>query len=101
MPNWALAANTAPAPLDTLRQNLTPIRPLAEVWIMALAFSPDRRTIAGSGIDGNIRLWDFRSGSCHDVLRSPRTYEGMNISGVTGTGDADKTTLKLLGTIKP
>ena len=33
-------------------------------------------------------------------MRSPRLYEGMNIMGVTGVTDAQKSTLKALGAVE-
>jgi hypothetical protein len=36
---------------------------------------------------------------CFKTLQVPRPYEGMNITGVTGLTDAQKSTLKMLGAV--
>lgn len=68
---------------------------LGEVW--AIAFSPDGKTLASGGTDQSIKLWDVSSGECIATMRSPRIYEQMNITGVTGLTAAQKLTLKALG----
>ncbi len=49
--------------------------------------------------DGTAKLWEINSGECIQTLRSDRPYEGMNITGVTGITEAQKTTLKALGAV--
>jgi WD40 repeat protein len=58
-----------------------------------------------------LTLWDCDTGKestqtvkgfwreCFKTLRVPRPYEGMNITGVTGLTDAQKSTLKMLGAV--
>ena len=67
--------------------------------IRFIAFSPDGRLLASCGIDGTVKLWDVQSGECVKMLRPERPYERMNITGVTGLTEAQKTSLKLLGAI--
>ncbi|NJO43863.1 MAG: NACHT domain-containing protein [Cyanobacteria bacterium RU_5_0] len=71
-----------------------------ESRIWDLAWKPDSMILASSSLDATIRLWDVQAGECVRVLRSDRPYEGMNITGVTGITDAQKTTLKALGAIE-
>jgi WD40 repeat protein/DNA-binding CsgD family transcriptional regulator/predicted transcriptional regulator len=66
-------------------------------WVSSVAFSPDRQTLASTSIDETIKLWNVKTGECINTLRSPRPYEGMNITGVDGLSDAQKTTLRALG----
>jgi WD40 repeat protein len=61
--------------------------------------SPHRQLLASSSADATIRIWDIATGECVKILRSPRPYEGMNIAGVTGITEAQKTTLKALGAV--
>jgi WD40 repeat protein len=70
----------------------------SEVW--AIAISPDGKTIASGSADGAINLWEMETGESVGNMRSPRLYEGMNIAGVTGITDAQKSTLKALGAVE-
>ena len=67
--------------------------------IWSVACSSDGTTIASGSEDETLRLWDAQTGMCLQVLRNPRPYEGMNITGMTGSTDAQKATLKTLGAI--
>ncbi|MHB1423974.1 MAG: hypothetical protein ACYC3I_12420 [Gemmataceae bacterium] len=40
-----------------------------EGWVMAVAFSPDGRTLASRSWDQTIRLWDVATGKQHPLLR--------------------------------
>ncbi|MBP5971308.1 hypothetical protein HW132_00800 [Brasilonema sp. CT11] len=68
--------------------------------IWSVAFSHDGHTLVSGSQDETIKLWDIRTGECLKTLRSPRPYEGMNITGVTGLTEAQKTTLKALGAVE-
>ncbi|BAZ19410.1 WD-40 repeat-containing protein (plasmid) [Kalymmatonema gypsitolerans NIES-4073] len=70
----------------------------AQVW--GIAFSPDGKTLASSSADGAIKLWQVETGECIRTMRSPRLYEGMNITGATGLTEAQKATLKALGAVE-
>ncbi|NJR61308.1 MAG: AAA family ATPase [Cyanobacteria bacterium CRU_2_1] len=70
----------------------------AEVW--SIAFHPDGRTLASGSADGTIKLWEVETGEYIKTIRSPRLYEGMNITGITGITDAQKATLRLLGAVE-
>ncbi len=68
--------------------------------VASLAWSPDGQIIATSSADETIKLWDAKTGECSKTLRIKRPYEGMNITGVTGLTEAQKTTLKALGAVE-
>ncbi len=70
------------------------------LWVWSVAFSPDSKTLASGSEDGTIKLWDVLTGECVKTLRSKRPYEGMNITGVTGISEAQKSTLKALGAVE-
>jgi WD40 repeat protein len=63
------------------------------------SFSSDGQLI-GSGQDRMIKLWNIDTGECIQTLKVNRLYEGMNIAGVTGLTEAQKTVLKVLGAIE-
>lgn len=69
-----------------------------QVW--SVAFSPDNRLLASGDDDGTLALWDVETGACHQVLRSERPYERMNITGIKGIPEAQKASLKALGAIE-
>ncbi|NEP24108.1 NB-ARC domain-containing protein [Moorena sp. SIO3I6] len=67
--------------------------------VSSVAFSGDGQIIASGSQDQTVRLWDTKTGKCLKILRAPRLYEAMNITGVTGLTEAQKATLKQLGAI--
>jgi WD40 repeat protein/transcriptional regulator with XRE-family HTH domain len=71
-----------------------------EGWVHSIRASPDGATVASSGEDGAIQLWDLHSRRHLGTLRRDRPYERLNISGVKGVTEAQKTTLRALGAIE-
>ncbi|AUB38343.1 WD40 repeat [Nostoc flagelliforme CCNUN1] len=69
-------------------------------WVRSVAFSPDGQTLICGSQDETIKVWDVLTGECLKTLRSPRPYEGMNITGVTGLTAAQLMTLKALGAVE-
>ncbi|WP_251960483.1 WD40 domain-containing protein [Nostoc commune] len=69
-------------------------------WVRSVAFSLDGQTLICGSQDETIKLWDVLTGDCLRTLRSPRPYEGMNITGVTGLTAAQLMTLKALGAVE-
>jgi WD40 repeat protein len=67
------------------------------VW--SISFNPQDKILASSSEDETINLWDIKTGKCLKTLRSPRPYEGMNITEVIGLTEAEKIALKYLGAI--
>ncbi|MBE9129400.1 MULTISPECIES: eIF2A-related protein [unclassified Coleofasciculus] len=68
--------------------------------IYSVSFSPAGQTVASGCADETARLWDVNTGECLKILKAPRLYEGMNITGVTGLTQAQKATLKALGAVE-
>jgi WD40 repeat protein len=64
-----------------------------------VACSSDGRSIASASEDETIRIWSTQTGKCDRILRNPRPYEGMNITGVTGLTEAEQAMLQDLGAI--
>ena len=68
-----------------------------EIWQVAL--SPDRTTLATASQDDEIRIWQLETGSCLQVLRPDRPYEGANILGAEGLSPPEESMLKALGAV--
>ncbi|AFY31168.1 NB-ARC domain-containing protein [Calothrix sp. PCC 7507] len=68
-------------------------------WILGIAFHPHRGMLASACQDQTIRLWDVDTGKCREILRSPRPYEGINITGIMGLNTAQKATFANLGAV--
>lgn len=68
-------------------------------WIWSIAFNPQGKTLASGSADETIKIWDVQTGACLKTLRADRPYEGMNITGVKGLTEGQKTALKALGAI--
>jgi WD40 repeat protein len=64
-----------------------------------VALSGDGRVLVSGGFDGMVRLWDARSGTCLHALRSPRRYERMDITGLSGITPAQRTAIQALGAV--
>ncbi len=71
-----------------------------ENWVWSSLLSHDGATLVSSSADETIKIWDVQSEKCIKTLRSPRPYESMNITGVTGLTAAQKSTLKALGAVE-
>ncbi len=69
-------------------------------WIYDIAFSSDGQLLISGSSDETIKLWDVTSGECLATWQVPGPYEGMNISGVTGITEAQRSALKALGAVE-
>lgn len=69
-------------------------------WVYSVSFSSSGQFLASGSEDGTIKLWELETGKCLNTLRSDRPYERMNITGVIGITEAQKTMLSVLGAIE-
>ncbi|MEA5601610.1 NB-ARC domain-containing protein [Nostoc sp. UHCC 0252] len=69
-------------------------------FVWSVTFSPDGQTLASSSEDETIKLWNFKTGECQKTLKSSKSYEGMNINGVTGVSPVTIATMKALGAVE-
>lgn len=67
------------------------------IWTLAFAAND---LLASGGQDETIRLWDGVNGIWQQTLRSERPYERMNITGIKGLTEAQKSSLRALGAIE-
>ncbi|MDQ2885369.1 MAG: NB-ARC domain-containing protein [Chloroflexota bacterium] len=65
--------------------------------VQSLRTSPDGRRLASCGDDNIIQVWHLQSGELLHTLRRDRLYERLNITGIRGLSEAQKTTLRALG----
>jgi WD40 repeat protein/transcriptional regulator with XRE-family HTH domain len=65
--------------------------------VAAVAVSAGGELAASGSFDGTVRLWNPRTGACVRALRPERRYERLDITGLTGTTDAQRQALVVLG----
>jgi WD40 repeat protein/transcriptional regulator with XRE-family HTH domain len=65
--------------------------------VQALKVSPDGSILASCGDDGAILLWDIENGELQHTMRRDRPYERLNITGIRGLSEAQKSSLYALG----
>ncbi|HEV3263393.1 MAG TPA: serine/threonine-protein kinase [Gemmataceae bacterium] len=75
-----LAVPAAPAKASDSASRIRGAKKLAVLkghhgWVMALAFAPDRNTLASGGVDESVRLWDF-SRTRPREMPVPRVHQG-------------------------
>jgi WD40 repeat protein len=85
---WAVQSNQRRRPLKGHSH---------DIW--GVFVSPDRSHLVTASQDYEIRIWALNSGSCQQVLRPDRPYEGVNIRGTTGLSPSETAMLKSLGAI--
>jgi WD40 repeat protein len=68
-----------------------------EVW--SVVFHPQTSSLFSSAQEGAIKHWDLTTGQCLQTFQEDKPYNQMNIEGVTGLTEAQKSSLRTLGAI--
>lgn len=68
--------------------------------VRSISISSDGRTAASADHDGIIIIWDMEQVVPLHTLRPDRPYERLDISGIQGITEAQKTTLRALGAVE-
>lgn len=68
--------------------------------VMSVALSLDGQVLASGSFDGAVRVWDTRSSACLCSLRTDRRSERLDIAGVSGITDAQRSALLALGAVE-
>jgi len=67
--------------------------------VYKVLFSPDGSVVLSCSFDGSIKFWDPQRGECVKTLVVEGPYAGMNITGVTGLTEAQRSSLQALGAV--
>jgi WD40 repeat protein len=67
--------------------------------VPGVALSGDGRLVVSGSYDGTVKLWEVSSGACLRTLRGDRRYERLDITGLTGVTQAQRTALLALGAV--
>jgi WD40 repeat protein len=67
---------------------------------MGVQLSTNGALVISGSADGTVKLWQAGSGYLIRTLRPDRPYERMDISGLIGVTDAQRTALLALGAIE-
>jgi len=71
----------------------------ANSLVHSVAFSPDSKTLVSGGDNGTLQLWDLQNLQYIKTIYLPELYARMNIRGVKGLSEAQKSMLISLGAI--
>ena len=85
---------------DVQRGECVQVRRAHQGTVQSLKVSPDGSKLASCGDDGAINVWNLASTEHLRTLRRDRPYERLDITGIRGVTEAQKTTLRALGAIE-
>jgi WD40 repeat protein len=68
--------------------------------IHALSLSADGHLLVSGGSDGTVRLWEASTGALLRTLHGERRYERLDVTGLTGITNAQRTAFLALGAIE-
>jgi WD40 repeat protein/DNA-binding XRE family transcriptional regulator len=85
---------------DVQGEQCVQVRQAHQGTVQRLQASPDGSKLATCGDDGAITIWDLQSAEHLRRLQRDRPYERLNITGLQGVTEAQKTMLHALGAIE-
>src|SRR5262245_43406286 len=68
--------------------------------ILALALSANGQLLVSGSSDGTVRLWEASTGTLPRTLHAERRYEHLDVTGLTGITNAERTAFLALGAIE-
>ena len=68
--------------------------------IHALTLSADGHLLISGVSDGMVRMWEATTGTLLRTLQAERRYEGLDVTGLTGITNAQRTAMLALGAIE-
>jgi WD40 repeat protein len=68
--------------------------------VRGVALSAAGHLKASDNMDETVKLWEATSGAALHTLRPERRYERLDITGLTGMTDAQRTALLALGAVE-
>jgi WD40 repeat protein len=68
--------------------------------IHALTLSANGQLLISGGSEGTVRIWEARTGNMLRTLHAERRYERLDVTGLTGITNAQRTAFLALGAIE-
>lgn len=71
-----------------------------QTWVRSLAFSPDGNMLVSGDSEGIIHFWDLATHRRTQMLKSPKPYDGIDITGSSGLSEDQRASMLMLGAVE-